>query len=118
MPSNPIVNVNGETLERLKVAMSFFDSVAIGYAIDQEKGLVFFKADGKDMTPLPGPMDLDACAEIAFEWLKCAHYGDQPDHDGDNEKGWRCYCDDWGHIDKFGWRTFMAVQPMWIMYGK
>lgn len=119
MADNAVLKVSGESLDRLKVVMGLTGNrEAKGFATDDEKGIVFFWADHEKMTPFPTPLGMDRCAEIASDWLEKATYGKQPDHDGDNEKGWLCYRDGWGHIDTFGWQAFIAVKPLWMMYGK
>jgi len=40
----------------------------------------------------------------------------QPDHDGDNYKGFRLENDFWGQID--GCEAFLSIEPIWAMYGK
>ena len=64
-----------------------------------------------------GPMTLEQAADFAVGWLEHADYGREPDHGGDNGKGWRLYCEDWGHVDHDHY-AFAAVQPVWAMYGK
>lgn len=93
-------------------------SHAIGYAVT-DKGMVFFwaRASTPEYTPLPFKMDLAQCAEFAWGWLQQADYGKEPDHDGDNGKGFRLYCEDWGHVAG-RWEAFVAVEPCWAMYGK
>lgn len=56
--------------------------------------------------------------DIASDWLLGADYGEEPDHDGSNEKGWRCFRDTWGRIDGMGSAAFLAVEPFWVEYGK
>ena len=120
MADNIVLKISGEELPRLKIAMNLSSQQkAKGYAVHPDKGIVFFWADHKDMIPFPTPLDMDRCAEIAYAWLiEEADYGRQPDHDGDNERGWLLYCDGWGHIDLYGWKAFVAVKPMWLMFGK
>lgn len=87
------------------------------YCIDEKHGLVLFWTDSKWAEKLPYPMDHDALVSFATNWLKNADYGRQPDHDGDNGKGWRIYTGDWGHVNS-DWATICAIQPVWAMYGK
>lgn len=61
-----------------------------------------------------GPGELEP---IIKAWLSERHYGSQPDHDGDNERGWRVYNEGWGHVDG-EWQAFAAIEPVWLMYGK
>lgn len=68
-------------------------------------------------TPLPFPLDEEAAEQWLAQWLKHAEYGSEPDHDGDNDRGWRAFCTSWGHVGSRHY-AFLAVQPEWAMYGK
>lgn len=119
MASNPILNVNGETLERLKAvfALAPWDA-ALGYAIDDGR-IVFFWVEHPKMVPFPTKLGMDRCAEVANDWLQGgATYPKKPGHDGSNRKGWRCYTESCGQIESLGYQAFLAVEPHWIMYGK
>jgi hypothetical protein len=82
--------------------------------------LVFFEYHGNapkpDMVAMPFLLDAEAAYDFARRWLAQAEYPRQPDHDGDNERGWRIYNEDWGHVD--GDDAIIAVSPVWAMYGK
>lgn len=77
------------------------------YEIKPEDGKVAF----------PFKMDADGAADFARRWLSQTEYGHEPDHDGDNGKGWRLYNEGWGHIDGDNYGV-IAVAPVWAMYGK
>lgn len=82
--------------------------------------LVFYwsaSESAPDLVALPFKMDAEGAADFARRWLAEADYGNQPDHDGDNEKGWRLYNEAWGHVDSH-WGAFVAVAPEWAMHGK
>jgi hypothetical protein len=82
--------------------------------------LVFFWSDYEkrpDMVKFPFTLDAEGAADFAKRWLAEADYGKEPDHDGDNGKGWRLYCEGWGHVDD-DHSSFVAVAPSWAMYGK
>lgn len=82
------------------------------------KHLVFFwTGGGKDAVQMAFKLDAEGAADFARRWLAEAEYGEQPDHDGDNEKGWTVYNEAWGHVDG-EWQAIIAVQPTWAMYGK
>ena len=83
-----------------------------------DKVLVLFWSTHKDAIPFLTPMDAAGVEPLVSQWLAKADYGSQPDHDGDNEKGWRVSCDDWGHVKPFGWPSFVRIEPAWAMYGK
>lgn len=82
--------------------------------------IVLFWTDRKNedgFVPFPFKMDAKGAAEFVSRWLAEADYGTPPSHDGSNEKGWRVYCEDWGHVDG-DWSAFLAVSPYWALYGK
>ena len=70
-----------------------------------------------DHVPLPAPMDADQAESFVTAWLDAANYGPEPDHDGDNGRGHRVYCEDWGHVGNDS-RAFVAIEPAWLIYGK
>lgn len=101
-------------------------SSACGYAIRQPTHgkplrIVFYHVvptHRDDFRALPFKLDAEGAADFALRWLNgAAEYGAEPDHDGDNEKGWRLYNEDWGHVDG-DWQALIAVAPNWAMYGK
>ena len=121
--SRSILSVNGESLSRLKTAMSLLDTwengkqKIVGFTVDDNK-FILFEYPHEKMTPFPSPMSVDFVAAMIYEWLKTAEYSEEPDHDGSNERGWRLYKENWGRINKFGHGSIGAVEPMWIEYGK
>lgn len=128
MSSNPILNVSGTGAARLRTVMGLADERdpaaaerrplrILGYAVDAGR-LVLFRYDDPKMVPFPCPISVDRAADIASDWLLGADYGEEPDHDGSNEKGWRCFRDTWGRIDGMGSAAFLAVEPFWVEYGK
>jgi hypothetical protein len=84
--------------------------------------LVFFnhyevgKTDG-DKVALPFVMDGQGAADFAWRWLEQAKYPKEPDHDGNNHKGWRLYNESYGHVDQDCYGV-IAVAPSWAEYGK
>ena len=112
-------DMTSEGNEQLKTALSLFSPPGrkvTGYITDG-KQLIFYWYKSPDATDLPFPMTLEQAADFAAGWLAHADYGGQPDHDGDNGKGWRLYCNSWGSIDGHQY-AFAAVEPVWSMYGK
>lgn len=84
---------------------------------EKDNTLIFAWTDGNVLIPFPTPIDYEEATVIARRWLEeKAEYGRQSDHDGDNGKSNRVYCDDWGHVDN-DYKCF-AVEPVWEMYGK
>lgn len=119
---NPVMKINGRSLERLKSVFNLVHGFpAYGYAVapGPHQYMVFFKYENtENMTPFPTKLSADRCAEIAFEWLSQQQYPQEPDHDGHNEEGWLVWNDGWGQIDGYGYSSFIAIEPMWIMFGK
>lgn len=112
-------DMTSEGDEALKTALSLFrppGGKVTGYSTDGKR-LVFFWSDSQTATKLPFPMTLSQAADFASGWLQHADYGGQPDHDGDNGKGWRLYCENWGQIGRDPY-AFAAIEPAWAMYGK
>lgn len=84
--------------------------------------MVFFNHYSKpdhpgDKVALPFRLDAKGAADFARRWLAEADYGREPDHDGDNKRGWRAYNEGWGHVDEDHY-SIIAVAPSWAMYGK
>lgn len=107
----------------LRQAMQLFNNRAskvAGYRVCPERGMILYwcaSRNGDDVTMLPFKMTLEQAADFAYQWLQEADYGTEPDHDGDNEKGFRLYCEGWGHVNN-DYSAFAAVKPAWAMYGK
>lgn len=106
-----------DNLERCMKVIVLGHRKAIGYEVNKEKGLILFWAEHERATPLPFGLDAKGAAEFMMHWLEEADYGSEPDHDGDNGKGWRVYSEGWGHVDDL-WQAHVAIQPVWAMYGK
>lgn len=71
----------------------------------------------KDSQPLIHTLTAESSVALIEGWLRDQQYGSQPDHDGDNGRGWRVYNESWGHVghDRY---AFVAIEPAWAMYGK
>lgn len=90
---------------------------AIGYEI-KEQTLILYWVKHEKMIPLLYEMEVDEVIGFVWGWLeRTSPKEKQPDHDGDNEKGFRVYNEDWGHVDN-KWEAFVAITPIWAMYGK
>lgn len=90
---------------------------AVWGASKGQRRLVLFWAEHDQMSKLPAPMTAEQVEPFVKAWLGAADYGRQPDHDGDNGKGWRVYNEAWGHVAG-SWEAFVAIEPVWLMYGK
>ncbi len=114
-------DMTSQGAETLKKALCLFNPPGrkvVAYSADDPKKLVLYWSNqSSKAVPLPFPMTLEQAADFAAGWLEHADYGSEPDHDGDNGKGWRLYCEAWGHVDHDAY-AFAAVEPVWAMYGK
>lgn len=119
MYDNPIFNVSGKGEDELRKVMAVAPMrSAIGFHQTPERFTLFW-CNHQDMTPFPSSLGMTRCADLAVDWLEdVAKYPREPDHDGDNGRGWRCFTEDWGRIEPFGFGAFLAVEPYWLMYGK
>lgn len=133
---NRIFNVNGSGEEALiKTLRLVFDqqghnTTAQGYTIDPEKGLVIFWYFPLDLSnpriiPFLVPLSPEGVAIQAMAWLKTDAAWNIPldgwdkdsSHDGHNSKGWRVYCENWGHVGEHR-GTIAAIKPAYMWHGK
>lgn len=90
---------------------------AVGYKVTGNV-LLFYWVKSNDMTPLPFEMDISQATEFAKGWLKSVKPSiKQPDHDGDNYVGFSVWCESWGQVGN-DYAAFVAIEPIWAMYGK
>lgn len=80
--------------------------------------LAWNESAGKDFTPFLVPLTAEDSVDVIRAWLENnKNYGSKPDIDGDCSEGQRIYCEGWGHVDHNHY-VFVAIEPMWAMYGK
>lgn len=72
---------------------------------------------GVELQRFPVPLDAKGAAEMAWRWLEEADRGSEPDHDGDNGKGFRIYCGHWGRFEGLTY-SIVGIVPAWAEYGK
>lgn len=137
---NRIFNVNGreddDLLEVLKLAFKHGnwnkERKAKGWRIDKKYGFILFSYiptytyTGKNINEFPIPLSAEAICPIIKEYLKNKEtwenvefedWDKDLDHDGSNGKGWRVYCENWGHIDSES-SAFIAIKPAYMWFGK
>lgn len=123
MPGNNFrVRVDSDKKDHFLQAFDLFTTEhkkVVGYKIVDNKKLILYwtKTDRTDMTAFPYEFTLSQAAEFAWGWLEHAEYEPEPDIDGSNHKGFTVYNDAWGHIGR-EWQAFVAIEPVWQMYGK
>jgi hypothetical protein len=99
----------------------------VAYCMHPDRGMVLFwdwdpkengSFEGHPVQKLLYQMNAKALSDFAWGWLLGgSDYGEEPDHDGDNHKGWRVYNESWGHVGDC-WRARLAIHPEWALYGK
>jgi hypothetical protein len=79
--------------------------------------LILLWHEEKNALALAYPHTLPQAVEFTRGWLGNVDYGEEPDHDGSNGKGWRVFTEGWGRVLSHNY-TIVGVQPNWAMYGK
>jgi len=112
-----VTSEGASSLFHLVVIIANHRKKIVGWREDAEKGLVFYWTEAPGITKLLVPTDANRTADLILDWLSSVPYPLEPEHDGDNGKGWRLYNEEWGHVGG-EWQAAFAVQPVWAMYGK
>jgi hypothetical protein len=99
----------------MKIAVAH--RTTVGYRLI-DNTLILYWAMSDKAAPLPYEMGAVETTNFVWGWLeKNAPLGRQPDHDGDNGKGFRIYNESWGHVGG-EYQAFIAITLIWAMYGK
>lgn len=135
MFDNRIFNVNGENdedeqlLAALKLIFAQSGCKAEGWSYSKKYGLILYwhcgDSQDKEIHQFPAPMTAERVFPVVKEWLgskdaaevECVGEDANLDHDGHNEKGWRVYCEYWGHVADSSY-AFCAIKPVYCWYGK
>lgn len=90
----------------------------IGMMQSKANGMILYGAMESGSTRLPYEMDVEQALVFAEGWLKHAAYEPQPDHDGDNVKGFQITTGNfWGHVNG-SHCSILAIMPCWALLGK
>jgi hypothetical protein len=109
-------------LESLRLAMARHGTVShfgATASLVQDRKLVsparltLYWSGTADGTPFPAYMTAELIEPIVRTWLADQEYGPQPDHDGDNGKGWYI-----GAGTDYVYQVTCYIEPRWITYGK
>lgn len=134
MFDNRLFNVNGCGDEFLaKVLELAFEQEGRNtkcshYAIHPEKGMILLwynDSSDKTVQRLPCEMTAKGLVPLISQWLKSEEaekiamgdWEDDIDHDGSNSKGWRVYCEEWGHVANYR-GAICAIKPVYLWHGK
>lgn len=111
------VSLAGKADFELAMKLAVSNHKTIGYRIAENTMILYWTMSDK-AAPLPYEMGAEETINFVWGWLqKNPPSGRQPDHDGDNEKGFRIYNESWGHVAG-EYQAFVAIAPIWAMYGK
>ncbi len=117
---NRVIDIQSEGYGDFQLAMKLAfggRKTTIGYRIYQN-GICLYWSESEKMISLPYQMNLDQATEFCWGWLLANKpTAKEPDHDGDNGKGFKVYNEAWGHVFS-EWQAFVAIEPIWAMYGK
>jgi hypothetical protein len=76
--------------------------------------LWLYEYEDKEMTAFPFDLDIGDATNFAWGYIeKTPCKLKQPDHDGDNEKGFSLIANEWNQN-----KHFVEIKPIWAMYGK
>lgn len=126
---NRIFNVNGRTKDRLKKAIDLIMDDWQGieaWEINAKGFILKWHAKENNENKFPVPLKSSTIVDIVWDWLNSEQgrefktidgWDRDADHDGHNERGWRVYCEDWGHVGDDHY-AICAVVPVYIWYGK
>lgn len=124
---NFYVHIVSEGESNFKAAMRiiFQSQTAKYYGVNAENSrMILYWVDPKDcgkekynILPLAYEMNADEAIPFVWGWLQHATYSRQPDHDGDNGKGFVVKNESWGHAGGI-WQGFAEIHTGWAMYGK
>lgn len=145
---NRIFDINGKTKKQLELAVKLLllneydeNQKVKGWYFKENKGLIltWYVGDGYKAQPFTdrmgniSPISDIELVNILWEWLqsdqsKTVKSSDTTwdyefiDSDVSNERGWRLYTEEWGHISENGGScdhySFAAFKPAYLWYGK
>jgi hypothetical protein len=116
--SDTMINITSHGEKYFKKAFEFSQYKAKGYKIKENCFILYWtESDDEDYISFPYEMEMDQASSFIYNWLKQSDYPQEPDHDGNNSKGWRVFNESWGNVGG-DWKTFLAVMPVWIIHPK
>lgn len=76
------------------------------------------RKDERRVNLFPYEFNTQQAIEFCWGWLEKEPVAyKQPDHDGDNDKGFHLFTESWGQVNS-DYTAFIAIKPIWAMYGK
>ena len=91
----------------------------VGWSVNHTlRRLVLYSYASDKMIPFPAPFqNAYEVAVIVKRWLGNVEYPREPDTDGHNERGWRIFNEQYSRVGD-EWEAFVAIEPVWLTYGK
>jgi hypothetical protein len=128
MADNWRLDITNAGIRRLRLAMEIAFSRCPGWKVTHycdhtTLGLVLLwstdeKVGGEPVLKLPSPLlNVEVATQFVWAWLEAAEHRTPPDFDGDVARGWRLYNESSGLVGHSQY-AFVAVQPVWSLYGK
>jgi len=110
------ITATGDDLLRIAIQVAFMKENEVVDIKEVNNTLVLYWSTEKANPFMT--LDFEATFKVVKEWLdKQTQYPNEPNHDGDNKKGFRVYNEAWGEV-KNDWRAFCGIEPVRMMYGK
>lgn len=100
---------------------------AVAYVIDPNKGMIIMWSNAGKCQKFPSALDAYQTTDIVWDWLESnpeialdGWDADFDDSDVTCYRGWRAYCEDWGHVGETeeGRYAIAAIKPSYLWYGK
>jgi hypothetical protein len=131
---NRVFKINGQGDEMLLAVLELAfahqgGALAVGWTADPKKGLILYWTSCLDenVNEFPAKSSPNTILPLVVSWLAKDETWENNefdyswdmdmDHDGDNSRGWRVYCNDWGHIDRIR-GAICAIKPAHMWHGK
>lgn len=124
-------NVNGKGEEDLLATLELVfkqegkNTTCKAWKITKKHGLILAWHKDDRFTGLPAGMSAKTILPLVTSYLESPEAADveltdwdeNEDHDGSNSKGWRVYCEDWGHVDGCFY-AICAIKSVYLWHGK
>ncbi|KKM73518.1 hypothetical protein LCGC14_1409660 [marine sediment metagenome] len=125
-------NVVGQGLEMLErtLVLAFeqhgsYSNPAAAYRMTPQGMVIDWTMHG-DAIPFPCGLSAADAARLVWSWLELQPtwkefsfpgWTEDNHHDGHNSKGWRVFCEDWGHVGGNHY-SIVAIAPAYLWHGK
>ena len=123
-------NVTGKDdtflLQALQLVFKQDNHQCVAWKQTKENGLILLWYEEEKTNILPSSLNADGVLPMVVAWLKSDFakkvetknaWDKNCDHDGSDAKGWRVYCEDWGHVGGLH-SAICGIVPIVLWYGK